>query len=81
MRLKVKHIDSAQKIIRIEQSKGRKDPNVMLLPETLDLLRHWGKSRIITWDDLGRGNPLLRLVEDITFGWPEPATLKMKPGH
>ena len=31
VRLKVKHIDSAQKIIRIEQSKGRKDRNVMLL--------------------------------------------------
>ena len=38
VRLKVKHIDSAQKIIRIEQSKGRKDRNVMLSPETLDLL-------------------------------------------
>ena len=35
VRLKVKHIDSAQKIIRIEQSKGRKDRNVMLSPETL----------------------------------------------
>ena len=39
VRLKVKHIDSAQKIIRVEQSKGRKDRNVMLSPETLDLLR------------------------------------------
>jgi integrase/recombinase XerD len=39
VRLKVKHIDSAQKIIRIEQSKGRKDRNVMLSAETLDLLR------------------------------------------
>src|SRR5271155_1144702 len=29
VRLKVKHIDSAQKIIRVEQSKGRKDRNVM----------------------------------------------------
>jgi len=38
VRLKVKHIDSAQKIIRVEQSKGRKDRNVMLSPETLDLL-------------------------------------------
>jgi hypothetical protein len=37
--LKVKHIDSAQKIIRVEQSKGRKDRNVMLSPDTLDLLR------------------------------------------
>src|SRR6202521_374708 len=36
VRLKVKHIDSAQKIIRIEQSKGRKDRNVMLSAETLD---------------------------------------------
>src|SRR5437667_10396988 len=45
VRLKVKHIDSAQKIIRIEQSKGHKDRNVMLSPETLDLLRQWWKTR------------------------------------
>jgi integrase/recombinase XerD len=45
VRLKVKHIDSAQRIIRIEQSKGRKDRNVMLSPETLDLLRQWWKAR------------------------------------
>src|SRR5271157_424076 len=43
VRLKVKHIDSAQKIIRIEQSKGRKDRNVMLSSETVDLLRQWWK--------------------------------------
>jgi len=45
VRLKVKHIDSAQKIIRIEQSKGHKDRNVMLSAETLDLLRQWWKAR------------------------------------
>src|SRR6202011_2669870 len=45
VRLKVKHIDSAQKIIRIEQSKGRKDRNVMLSSETLGLLREWWKAR------------------------------------
>ena len=45
VRLKVKHIDSAQKIIRIEQSKGRKDRNVMLSAETLNLLRQWWKAR------------------------------------
>jgi site-specific recombinase XerD len=45
VRLKVKHIDSAQKIIRIEQSKGRKDRNVMLSAEMLDLLRQWWKVR------------------------------------
>jgi site-specific recombinase XerD len=45
VRLKVKHIDSAQKIIRIEQSKGRKDRNVMLSPEMIDLLRQWWKVR------------------------------------
>jgi integrase/recombinase XerD len=39
VRLKVKHIDRAQTIIRIEQSKSRKDRNVMLSPEMLDLLR------------------------------------------
>jgi len=45
VRLKVKHIDSAQKIIRIEQSKGRKDRNVMLSAGTIDLLRQWWKVR------------------------------------
>jgi integrase/recombinase XerD len=35
VRLKVKHIDSAQKIIRVEQSKGRKDPSI---ESPLDLL-------------------------------------------
>src|SRR5437899_7181156 len=45
VRLKVKHIDSAQKIIRIEQSKGRKDRNVTLSSETLDLLRQGWKAR------------------------------------
>ena len=45
VRLKVKHIDSAQKIIRIEQGKGRKDRNVMLSPELLDLLRQWWRKR------------------------------------
>jgi integrase/recombinase XerD len=50
VRLKVKHIDSAQKIIRIEQSKGRKDRNVMLSPETLGLLREWWKARPSRYD-------------------------------
>jgi integrase/recombinase XerD len=50
VRLKVKHIDSAQKIIRIEQSKGRKDRNVMLSPEMLALLRQWWKARP-SWHD------------------------------
>ena len=45
VRLKAKHIDSAQKIIRIEQSKGRKDRNVMLSDEMLGLLRQWWKVR------------------------------------
>jgi integrase/recombinase XerD len=50
VRLKVKHIDSAQKVIRIEQSKGRKDRNVMLSPETLGLLRRWWKVRPSRYD-------------------------------
>src|SRR5271163_2828885 len=50
VRLKVKHVDSAQKIIRVEQSKGRKDRNVMLSPETLDLLRQWWKARPPAYD-------------------------------
>src|SRR5215475_3387141 len=45
VRLKVKHIDKAQSIIRVEQSKGRKDRNVMLSAEMLDLLRQWWKVR------------------------------------
>jgi site-specific recombinase XerD len=50
VRLKVKHIDSAQSIIRIEQSKGRKDRNVMLPDEMLDLLRQWWKVRPSRYD-------------------------------
>src|SRR3974377_458968 len=50
VRLKVKHIDSARKIIRVEQSKGRKDRNVMLSPEMLDLLRQWWKMRPLRYD-------------------------------
>jgi integrase/recombinase XerD len=50
VRLKVKHIDRAQNIIRIEQSKGRKDRNVMLPTETLDLLRQWWKARRSRYD-------------------------------
>src|ERR1700726_2398248 len=50
VRLKVKHIDRAQNIIRIEQSKGRKDRNVMLSPEMLDLLRQWWKVRSSRYD-------------------------------
>jgi len=45
VRLKVKHIDRAQNIIRVEQSKGRKDRNVMLSPAMLALLRQWWKAR------------------------------------
>jgi len=52
VRLKVKHIDRAQKIIRVEQSKGRKDRNVMLSSETLGLLRQWWKARP-SWHDAG----------------------------
>src|SRR5438270_9789836 len=51
VRLKVKHIDSAQNIIRIEQSKGRKDRNVMLPQDMLDLLREWWKVRASRHDE------------------------------
>jgi integrase/recombinase XerD len=50
VRLKVKHIDTAQSIIRVEQSKGRKDRHVMLSPKMLGLLRKWWKARPTRWD-------------------------------
>jgi integrase/recombinase XerD len=50
VRLKVKHIDSAQGIIRVEQGKGRKDRNLMLSAETLNLLRQWWKARPSRYD-------------------------------
>src|SRR5438876_8815112 len=50
VRLKVKHIDKAQNIIRIEQSKGRKDRNVMLPEKMLGLLRQWWKARPSRYD-------------------------------
>ncbi len=45
VRLRVGDIDSAQNIIRIVQSKGRKDRNVMLPADVLGLLRDWWRER------------------------------------
>ena len=45
VRLKVGDIDSDQEIIRIVQSKGRKDRNVMLPKDILGMLREWWKER------------------------------------
>jgi site-specific recombinase XerD len=45
VRLKDGDIDSAQMIIRIVQSKGRKDRHVMLPPDLLLSLRQWWKVR------------------------------------
>ena len=50
LRLRVKHIDSEQNVIRVEQSKGRKDRLVMLSPEILALLRQWWTVRPKRWD-------------------------------
>jgi site-specific recombinase XerD len=50
VKLKVKHIDSALGVIRVEQAKGKKDRQVMLSPETLDLLREWWKVRSKKYD-------------------------------
>src|SRR5277367_1274187 len=45
VRLRACDIDSEQMIIRVVQAKGRKDRNVMLPAEILDLLRKWWKAR------------------------------------
>jgi integrase/recombinase XerD len=45
VRLRACDIDSEQMIIRVVQAKGRKDRNVMLPAEILDLLRQWWKRR------------------------------------
>ena len=50
VKLKVKHIDSALGVIRVEQGKGKKDRQVMLSPETLGLLREWWKVRTARYD-------------------------------
>ena len=45
VRLRVGDIDSGQKIIRIVQSKGGKDRNVMLPADILEMLRQWWRER------------------------------------
>ena len=50
VRLRAGDIDSEQMIIRIVQSKGRKDRHVMLPPEVLDLLRQWWTARPTAYD-------------------------------
>jgi integrase/recombinase XerD len=56
VRLRAGDIDSEQMIIRIVQSKGRKDRHVMLPAEVLELLRQCWKARPTTYDD-GGGAP------------------------
>src|SRR5215467_11384760 len=51
VRLKAGNIDSAQMIIRIVQSKGRKDRHVMLPPELLQSLREWWRVRPTRFDE------------------------------
>jgi integrase/recombinase XerD len=60
VRLRSGDIDSAQGIIRVVQSKGRKDRHVMLPDEVLDLLRQWWKERPTRYD--AGVPPLERLV-------------------
>ena len=60
VRLRAGDIDSAQGIIRVVQSKGRKDRHVMLPDEVLDLLRQWWKERPTRYD--AGVPPLERLV-------------------
>jgi len=50
VRLKAGDIDSQEMIIRVVQSKGRKDRHVMLPPEVLSLLREWWKARPTRYD-------------------------------
>ena len=50
VRLKARSIDSVQMIIRIVQSKGRKNRNVMLPPDLLVSLREWWKVRPTRFD-------------------------------
>ena len=50
VKLKVKHIDAALGVIRVEQSKGKKDRHVMLSPEMHDLLKEWWKVRTNKYD-------------------------------
>jgi integrase/recombinase XerD len=68
VRLKVKHIDRAQGIIRIEQGKGGKDRNVMLSDEMLGLLRQWWKAR------RGYDTHLLPVQERFLFPGRKPGT-------
>ena len=50
VRLRTGDIDREQKIIRIVQSKGRKDRHVMLPAAVLKLLRQWWKARPTAYD-------------------------------
>jgi integrase/recombinase XerD len=49
-RLRAGDIDRAQGVIRVVQSKGRKDRHVMLPEEVLELLRQWWKERPTRFD-------------------------------
>jgi integrase len=76
VRLKVKHIDKAQNIVRIEQSKDRKGRNVMLPDEMLGLLRRWWRVRPFS----AAGRPQRTESSAITGG-RKPCTEGDIPAH
>ena len=54
IRLRAGDFDSAQNIVRIVQSKGRKDRHVMLPPCVLALSRQWWLARLADRQQKGR---------------------------
>jgi integrase len=75
VRLRAGDIDSEQMIIRVVQSKGRKDRHVMLPDDVLELLREWWKVRPPKRDaDVAPPNqpPCLRMSAP-RAGWPRAA--------
>ena len=81
-RLKVKHIDSAQETIRVEQSKGRKDRNVMLSPVMLNLLRAADEQKTAKHPCPCCGSPM-RIIETFLRGqqpqnYPTPGAPKIR---
>jgi len=71
IRLRVKHIDSAQMVIHVQQSKSRKDRVVMASPDTVVLMRQWWKVRA-KFRDLGIHMPECLLFPGSKAGAPLP---------
>jgi integrase/recombinase XerD len=78
--LKVSDVDSKRMLLRIEQSKGRKDHCAMLSPQLLELLRDWWRiARLQVWLFPGQNRANHLTTRQLTAPFMPPLAWRRSP--